>query len=389
MRRRRAVAASGLASVALVAGGLVWVAQDEAPAGGGTGDTGGSGDGSSASGDDEGAATATADVTRRDLEERVEVEGTLGYGEATELALTGATGAEDDGTEPPADGDSGGGTITGLPAVGTVVDRGRTLVEVDGEPVPLLLGPRPLWRTLGPGVEDGPDVAQLEENLVALGIATPDELTVDEDWTAATTDAVEEWQEALGVEATGSLAPGDAVVVPAAVRVVEHPTPVGGSASGTVVEVTGTTRQVTVDLEASRQTLVTDGQAVEVELPDGTVVAGTVASVGTVATTPEADNPDEAGDPTIEVVVSLDDPAQGAAYDEAPVTVRVVSSAAEGVLAVPVDALLALAEGGYAVERVAADGTTELVGVELGAFADGWVEVTGELAEGERVAVPA
>ena len=36
----------------------------------------------------------------------------------------------------------------------------------------------------------------------------------------------------------------------------------------------------------------------------------------------------------------------------APVTVRLVRSSAQGVLAVPVSALLALAEGGYALERV-------------------------------------
>jgi multidrug efflux pump subunit AcrA (membrane-fusion protein) len=71
------------------------------------------------------------------------------------------------------------------------------------------------------------------------------------------------------------------------------------------------------------------------------------------------------------------------------VTVRVTTSAATGVVAVPVDALLALAEGGYAVERVAGDGTTTLVGVEVGAFADGWVEVTGDIAEGDTVEVPA
>jgi multidrug efflux pump subunit AcrA (membrane-fusion protein) len=72
------------------------------------------------------------------------------------------------------------------------------------------------------------------------------------------------------------------------------------------------------------------------------------------------------------------------------VVVRVVTSAAEGVLAVPVDALMALAEGGYAVERVGTgpDGASELVAVELGAFADGWVEVTGDVAEGDQVEVP-
>ena len=70
-------------------------------------------------------------------------------------------------------------------------------------------------------------------------------------------------------------------------------------------------------------------------------------------------------------------------------TVSVVTSAATGVLAVPVDALLALAEGGYAVERGGRRRHRELVAVEIGAFADGWVEVTGDLAEGDDVVVPA
>lgn len=357
MSRRRTLAASGAASVVLVAGGLAWVT------------TGGDGDGAEAAPPAE-PAGPTAEVTRRDLEERAEVDGTLGYGDTSDIALA-------------------GGTITGLPAVGTVIGRGQSVAEVDGLPVPLLVGDRPLWRALGPGAEDGPDVAQLEANLVALGIVTADELTVDENWTSATTDAVEEWQESLGRPETGAVNPGEAVFLPAEVRVVDHPTPVGGQAGGPVVTVSGTSRVVTVALEADRQSLVTAGQAVEIELPDGTSIPGKVATVGTVATADESaeDLPGEDTDPTIDVTVTLDDPAQGAAYDEAPVTVSLVTSAATDVLAVPVDALLALAEGGYAVEKVSG-GRSELVAVELGAFADGWVEVTGDVAEGDAVEVP-
>jgi hypothetical protein len=380
--RRRIVAAGGLASVALVAGGFVLTRDEGSPAGG-------------AGAEQADAPGDTAEVTRRDLEERAEIDGTLGYGETSEVALAGGSDG-DDGTDPaadgsdPSDGGGGTGTITGLPDVGTVIEPGQSLLEVDGEPVPLLAGDRPLWRTLGPGAEDGPDVTQVEFNLVALGVVTADELTVDEDWTDATTDAVEEWQESLGLEETGSLAPGDVVFLPGAVRVVDHPTPVGGSSSGTVLEVSGTTRTVTVDLEATSQALVSQDQAVQIELPTGETISGRVASVGTVATAPEGeeDAPDaDTGAPTIEVVVALDDPAQAGTFDEAPVSVSVVTSAAEGVLAVPVDALLALAEGGYAVE-MAAGGGTELVPVEVGAFADGWVEVTGEVAEGDDVVVP-
>ena len=54
----------------------------------------------------------------------------------------------------------------------------------------------------------------------------------------------------------------------------------------------------------------------------------------------------------------------------------------EGVLAVPVGALVALSEGGYAVQ-VATEG---LVAVETGLFAKGLVEVTGDgVAEGIAV----
>jgi hypothetical protein len=399
------MAAGGLASVALVAGGLAWTATAD-----------GSGSGGSDGGDDAAAPQATAEVTKKDLEERAELDGTLGYGDTVDLSLSGASDGSDgsdgsdngDGSDPTnpsddgdgnSDGGGGSGTITKLPDIGSVVHPGETLLEVDGEPVPLMGGERPLWRTLGPGVDDGPDVAQLEYDLVALGIVTTDELTVDEEWTSATTDAVEEWQESLGLEETGSVSPGDLVFYPGAVRVTDHPTPVGGSASGTVLEVSGTTQEVTVDLEATRQTLVERGQDVEIELPDGTSLTGTVSSIGTVATVPDDSGNDDPnaddGEATIEVTIALDDPSQAGSFDEAPVTVRVVTDAARDVLAVPVDALLALAEGGYAVERVTGSETdgsgssgTELVPVEIGAFADGWVQVTGDVAEGDEVVVP-
>jgi hypothetical protein len=92
---------------------------------------------------------------------------------------------------------------------------------------------------------------------------------------------------------------------------------------------------------------------------------------------------------TVAVVVVLDDPAAAAGLDQAPVDVQLVSVQAEDAIAVPVDALLALAEAGYAVERP--DGS--LVGVQLTAVADGYVavDVVGgeELSEGDELVVPA
>ena len=63
-----------------------------------------------------------------------------------------------------------------------------------------------------------------------------------------------------------------------------------------------------------------------------------------------------------------------------------------GALVVPVNALLALASGGYAVEEVEGNGSRRLVGVTVGLFDDslGLVQVRGSgLAAGQRVVVPA
>jgi peptidoglycan hydrolase-like protein with peptidoglycan-binding domain len=316
-------------------------------------------------------ATTTAAVTRRDLRATEAVDGTLGYGETRLLA------------------NQRQGTVTALPEEGSVVTRGRSLYRVDGKPVPLLYGRLPAWRALSVGVDDGPDVRQLEQNLVALGYDPDRAVTVDSHFTWATRAAVRRWQEALGLEETGSVQPGDAVWQPGPVRVASRKAAVGDSArpGSPVLEVTDTTRQVTIDLDASRQPYVHAGDRVDLELPGGGTTTGRVASVGKVATVPAGDGSGE-GDPTVELVVSLDHPKATGRLDQAPVDASITTEVRKGVLAVPVSALLALAEGGYAVE-VERDGRRQLVGVETGLFADGQVEVEGQgLRAGDRVVVP-
>ncbi len=347
--RKRAIAAAAVASVG-VAGALVFVFRPD--------------DQGSAATISSSADTTTATVERQDLVDRESVSGTLGYGEATPQSSPRQ------------------GTITALPAEGSVVERGQSLVEVDGKPVPLFYGSVPLYRTLESGVDDGPDVRQLEENLQALGFAGSS-MTVDEHFDSATRSAVHAWQESLGLEETGIVTPESFVFQPGPVRVGEHSASIGSPAGGAVYQATGTTRIVTVRLEASRQSLAVVGDKAQVELPDGTTTEGTIATVGTVATQDNEQSPAR-----ITVTITLDDPNAGGTLSEAPVTVDFTKSSVQGVLAVPVRALLALSEGGYAVE-VDRGSKRELIAVELGAFADGYVEVTGDLAEGDEVVMPA
>jgi peptidoglycan hydrolase-like protein with peptidoglycan-binding domain len=351
MRRRRfLLGVAGLALVGAVPGALALRGGDDHRAAAeGTPDAHASG-------------RSTAKVAKRDLAERADVAGTLGYSDSRALSL------------------GGHGTVTALPAVGTVVDRGGQLAEVDGKSVLLLFGDRPLWRALAEGVDDGPDVEQLEANLIALGYSTESRLGPNEKWTAATTTAVKAWQKALGIEQTGTIEPGQVLFQPGPLRVAQHLVEVGGQAAAPVLQVTGTTQSVRVNLVAKKQALVHQGDAVQVVLPSGSAVAGSITSVGTVAEAAQGGQ----GDPTIPVVVALTDPAAAGGLDQAPVTVKITITSASGVLAVPVQALLALAEGGYAVERVTGT-TTELVGVTLGAAADGFVAITGAIAAGDEV----
>jgi peptidoglycan hydrolase-like protein with peptidoglycan-binding domain len=359
-RRRRGRRAAALAVAALLAAVAAWwtVARPRA----GQHDPAASG-----------PATTTAAVTRRDLRAQEQVQGTLGYGEARTVT------------------NQRQGTITWLPQEGAVVRRGGTLYRVDGKPVQLLYGSLPAWRELAVGVDDGPDVRQLERNLVALGFDPDRAITVDDHVTGATAAAVRRWQEAAGLPETGTMRPGDAVWQPGAVRVGTLKAAVGDAArpGAPVMEATATARQVAIDLDASRQPYVHVGDPVDIELPGGRTTTGRVASVGKVATAPSGSDPGGDSSPTVEVTVSLDHPKATGSLDQAPVDALITTEVRRQVLAVPVNALLALAEGGYAVE-VDRDGRRQLVGVRLGLFAEGMVEVHGGgLRAGDRVVVPA
>jgi multidrug efflux pump subunit AcrA (membrane-fusion protein) len=93
--------------------------------------------------------------------------------------------------------------------------------------------------------------------------------------------------------------------------------------------------------------------------------------------------------PTVTVTISLDSTPAGATLDQAPVNVNITTDRADNVLAVPVNALLALQGGGFGVDVVDSNGSTRLVGVSTGLYSNTLVQVSGQgIAAGMRVEVP-
>jgi peptidoglycan hydrolase-like protein with peptidoglycan-binding domain len=350
MRRRTTVAVAAVLTAGAAAAAAVVAGMPEAESGTGSAGT---------------TTTATADVTKETLVDQEDHEGSLGYGDATAIVnrLT--------------------GTVTRLPKTDAVLKRGQALYRLDNRPVVLLYGSLPAYRDLAPGVE-GQDVKQFEKNLWALGYRG---FTVDDEYTSATADAVEEWQDDLGLSETGRVELGRVVYQPGQVRVDTLTASAGAAVQrdGEILKVTGTDRVATVDLEMSDQRLARKGAAVRVTLPDGKEAAGKISEIDT--SVQEAESPMEDDTTVLNLTITFGKAPAG--LDEAAVTVSFESGKRENVLTVPVHALLALAEGGYGVEVV--DGAARrIVAVETGLFAGGRVEVSGGgLTEGMKVGVPA
>ena len=277
-----------------------------------------------------------------------------------------------------------GGTVTSIADEGSVIGRGEVLLTIDQEPVILLIGDIPAYRTMTAGVE-GDDVAQLEQNLADLGFDDVDGFVVDGDYDTATTLAVAAWQAATGASPDGVVNLGDVHVSPTPVRISEALVRPGDAVgNGTpILRSSVSSTFVTVELSTDDQDLVDVGEAVVVVLPDGSREAAVVTDIGSVVLATQQ------GDTYFEMTVTLEDPDAAQGLDEAPVDVEVIGDRADDVLVVPVTALVALAEGGYAVEVAQADGSTSLVAVDPGLFADGFVEVTSSgLEPGMQVVVP-
>jgi peptidoglycan hydrolase-like protein with peptidoglycan-binding domain len=357
-----------------------------------------------AGGNDNGAASssggsgqvATAAAMRTTLSNTVQVGGSIGYDGSYTVAALGGGG--------------GGGVYTWLPEPGAVIKQGEPVYSVGDQTVPLLYGSLPAYRKFGAGMSDGADVGQLTRDLITLGYGAG--LTQSNHYSSATAAAVRRWQSALGLQATGEIPLGQVVFEPGPIRVTSVAPTVGASAGGgTVLTATSTTPIVVVALDVNEEYLVKPGDAVTVVLPDGTTtVGGRIQTVGTVATCPggngvgaggsgsgsgsayeppcESSGSGNSSAPTVTVTITLDGTPPGATFDQAPVNVNITTQTARDVLAVPVNALLALQGGGYGVDVVTGK-TSRLVGVTTGLFSDTLVQVSGSgLTAGTLVEVP-
>jgi hypothetical protein len=317
-------------------------------------------------------APATAAVVREDIAAVTPVAATLGY--AGSWAVTG----------------QGGGTLTRVPHPGQVISQGQVLYGVDNSsPVVLLYGSVPDWRGMSAGTA-GADVAQLNHDLVALGDAERSEVAATgwDYYSPETTYGVQRLQEHLGVAfPLGSLALGQVVFEPEAIRVTRVTGVLGGPVAGPVLQATSDLQVVAIQLAVTQEPQVKAGDSVTVALPDGTTTPGVISTVNPVATTTSGPNGPVT---TIPVTVRLADPAAAGTLDQAPVTVNITTATARDALAVPVTALLAR-PGGYVVELAGPGRTRRYVPVTPGIFDDnaGVVQVTGNLAPGERVVVAA
>ncbi|MFE3879187.1 peptidoglycan-binding protein [Kitasatospora sp. NPDC059146] len=293
---------------------------------------------------------------------------------------------------------AGHGTLTALPAVGSVVKAGGKLYEVDGQAVVLLRGERPLWRDLGPGVGDGPDVGQLKRNLIDLGYADGLGLAADRKFTEGTATAVKRWQKALGAQQTGTVTLGSVVMLPQqAVRVQQVGAQLGSAVGTTaIITVSSTDLVATVKPADNQLSRFKPNGPTVVKLADGTTISGRIRSLvresaGGGGDAGPGGSGGGAGPEKTTVTITLDDQAKAQQAGPSSVTVNVVGDTAEDALIVPVTALVALDGGGYGVRVVdgaGADAPTRLVKVRLGLVADAKAQITGDVRGGDQVVIP-
>jgi peptidoglycan hydrolase-like protein with peptidoglycan-binding domain len=328
--------------------------------------------------------TAQAAVVRTDVAERNQFSGSLGHAGASTVIAPAM------------------GTLTGSRDIGQVVHQGRSLYEVDGKPVLLLYGKRPVWRAFSSGMSDGADVKQLQAALKALGYGP--HLTIDRHFSTGTYRAIRRWQAAARLPVTGTVPLGQVVFLPQAIRITGHSVELGAPVQPGTPVVTGTTDQRVVIVQLPPADLPTTrvGDSVMVLLSDGrTQRRGRIIAISPTTTTTGSSSSSGEGSgsasangsggsqSTVQVTIAVSGSIQGF-LEQAQVQVFITAELHQDVLAAPIVSLRALPSGQYEVV-VADSNPTRHVPVSVGLFDDiaQVAEVSGSgLTEGLPVEVP-
>ncbi len=357
MRRRRFLGAVGGALIVGAAG--AWTIGDVIPQ---------QADAGTKSAETTPATVATATVVRGDLGTTREFKANVSFGDQWALSTTAS------------------GTVTASKPDGAIVDFGEELLRIDERPLVLVEGEMPIYRELYKvdtrgrdeagkrlKLQEGPDVAQLQTFLIGAGYDAGKTMEADGIFGTSTTKAVKAWQKAVGLPETGRVDGSQIIFAPEPVRVAEE-LRVGDPFQG--LTVTKANAAVLVDTSNRDRSALAVGTDVSVLAPDGSSVDGTTTSQ---EQTTAADG-SRIWRTTVDTRTAL-------ATDASAVTVEVTDIVATDVLLVPVSALLALAEGGFAVEVPADDGST-LIRVEVGEVLDAKAEIRGDVEEGTAVVIP-
>lgn len=315
------------------------------------------------------APPANADVNpatwvpaaRQDLERRLVLNGDLGYGDRrTTRALI-------------------AGTVTSAPSSGTLLEAGTAPISVDGQPVILLDGAVPAWRSISWGAT-GSDVTQLQHNLRTLGY-DPD-LEITGTFSTATSVALRKLQKHLNIKATGQIDLGQVVFAPTP-RILTNAAALGSilTPGASLLETTSNVRAVNIEADPGDAMTLQPGQEATVQLPDGSTAKAVVAAISKTVQSQPSQSDASTSNRTQSVVLRLT--TQISRLDSTPVTATVTISRIPNALVVPVTALRARPGGGYVV-----DTRNGPISVDVTTYSDGLVALAGDqLTVGTEVQV--
>jgi hypothetical protein len=273
-----------------------------------------------------------------------------------------------------------------------------------------MAGRLPAWRSFQLGMTSGPDVRQLTGALIAGHFAIGLLTAPSDEFTSATAIAIERWQTSHGLTQTGQIPLGQIIFLPRPVLVGAWQVVTGENAQpGQEPYLVTTDRRVVTVPVTPNMPVVHAGESVSIILPSQAATPGRVTSIGplpaTVSSAPGNGGGGAAGSgagggsaggvgssgaqgATSVLFVAPLRPAATGTGDSVPVQVSLAVQVAHGVLSAPVNALLALAGGGYGVEVVLRSGAHRLVGVHTGIYAGGLVQISGSgLTAGTKVVV--